>query len=232
WSFMSETITTVIGYATEIGNGIINTLTEIINTGKNTVIQALTTIWETIKGMVQTVIDIGKSIGDGLMNAISGAVESGIQALQSVLDGIVSVAQATYDKIMNLVNKAKSAASGLSNLVTTGTLAGGEQIQLGPAMQAVNQATGGIIQSSKGGTLVRAAEAGMNEAFVPLPDGKSIPISFNNLPDFSALTRGNNESINVSFGDITINNKTDEKEFLKQIESTVSNALVRRNGRR
>ena len=36
---------------------------------------------------------------------------------------------------------------------------------------------GGIIKAHQGGTLVQAAEAGMNEAFVPLPNGKSIPVS-------------------------------------------------------
>jgi hypothetical protein len=36
---------------------------------------------------------------------------------------------------------------------------------------------GGIIKANPGGTLVQAAEAGINEAFVPLPNGKSIPVT-------------------------------------------------------
>ena len=39
-------------------------------------------------------------------------------------------------------------------------------------------ASGGIIRSQPGGTTVRAAEAGLNEAYVPLPDGDSIPVKF------------------------------------------------------
>jgi hypothetical protein len=38
-------------------------------------------------------------------------------------------------------------------------------------------ATGGVIKSTPGGVGVVAGEAGRNEAFVPLPDGKSIPVA-------------------------------------------------------
>lgn len=37
-------------------------------------------------------------------------------------------------------------------------------------------ASGGILSASRGGSLVRFAEAGMNEAGVPLPDGRRIPV--------------------------------------------------------
>jgi hypothetical protein len=39
-------------------------------------------------------------------------------------------------------------------------------------------AKGGILKSQPGGTLVNAAEVGINEAFVPLPNGKKIPVEF------------------------------------------------------
>jgi hypothetical protein len=41
---------------------------------------------------------------------------------------------------------------------------------------ATPQANGGVIRATPGGVNVLAAEAGKNEAFVPLPDGKSIPV--------------------------------------------------------
>ena len=44
------------------------------------------------------------------------------------------------------------------------------------AVTATPQANGGVIRATTGGVNVLAAEAGMNEAFVPLPDGKSIPV--------------------------------------------------------
>jgi hypothetical protein len=228
WNFMSESINTVIGFAKEIADGLINTINDIIIGGKDIIVSTLTTIWDSIKGMIDIVVEIGGNIGKGLMDAISGAIEAGVDAINAVLDGIVSAAQATYDKIMAIVNLAKSAASGISNLATSGTLAGGTTIQLGEAMMA----TGGIIKAQQGGTLVRAAEAGKNEAYVPLPDGNSIPVSFSNLPDFSALSGNASNNVNINFGDVNINNDIDEREFFKRVESTVSNALIRRNGRR
>jgi D-alanyl-D-alanine carboxypeptidase len=46
---------------------------------------------------------------------------------------------------------------------------------------------GGVINAKPGGTKVVAAEAGMNEAFVPLPNGKSIPVEIKNnfMRDYS-----------------------------------------------
>jgi hypothetical protein len=41
------------------------------------------------------------------------------------------------------------------------------------------QANGGVISARSGGTAVLAAEAGLNEAFVPLPDNRSIPVTMN-----------------------------------------------------
>ena len=53
-----------------------------------------------------------------------------------------------------------------------------------------NRANGGINQAQPGGTLIRVAEAGLNEASVPLPDGKTIPVT---LSDNMLTTRQFNE---------------------------------------
>ena len=55
---------------------------------------------------------------------------------------------------------------------------------------------GGIIKANPGGTLVQAAEAGMNEAFVPLPNGKSIPVT---IPGIDKLTNKITEKISDKF---------------------------------
>ena len=44
-------------------------------------------------------------------------------------------------------------------------------------------ATGGIIGARRGGVRILAAEAGLNEAFVPLPDGKRIPIDMSSMAE-------------------------------------------------
>lgn len=51
-----------------------------------------------------------------------------------------------------------------------------EDIAQAPATTDKKMANGGIIPAAPGGVDVVAAEAGMNEAFVPLPDGKTIPV--------------------------------------------------------
>ena len=53
-----------------------------------------------------------------------------------------------------------------------------------------NRANGGINQAQPGGTLIRVAEAGLNEASVPLPDGKTIPVT---LSDNMLTTKQFNE---------------------------------------
>jgi len=227
WTFMTETITTVTGYATEIANGIINTINDLITTGKDTIINTFNNIWETIKGMVQTVIDIGTSIGEGLMNAINGAIEMGKSAIETTINGIVSIAQTAYDNVMSIVNSAKAIASAPIEVVANVASAAGEMVG------SYGLANGGIIKPTRGGTLATLAEAGMAEAAVPLPDGRSIPVSFNNLPDFSALSNNQNTGdVNINFGDVTISNDMDSKEFFKKVEISVNEALLRRNGRR
>jgi len=52
----------------------------------------------------------------------------------------------------------------------------GAQAQADLSDTAIPQAAGGIVAARKGGTLVQIAEAGLNEANVPLPDGRRIPV--------------------------------------------------------
>lgn len=49
-------------------------------------------------------------------------------------------------------------------------------------------ADGGIVKARPGGQLIKAAEVGMNEAFVPLPDGNKIPVKLDlNASDFGKI---------------------------------------------
>lgn len=49
-------------------------------------------------------------------------------------------------------------------------------------------ANGGILKAKTGGQIIKAAEAGMNEAFVPLPNGNKIPVSLDmKMPDFQSI---------------------------------------------
>lgn len=51
-------------------------------------------------------------------------------------------------------------------------------------------ADGGILKAKTGGQLVKAAEVGMNEAFVPLPDGNKIPVNLDmKMPQMTDLAK-------------------------------------------
>jgi hypothetical protein len=65
------------------------------------------------------------------------------------------------------------------NIATIGDLKGWASQKMGGVGYDVAAALGGIIPASKRGTRVLAGEAGLNEAFVPLPDGKTIPVTVN-----------------------------------------------------
>jgi len=73
----------------------------------------------------------------------------------------------------------------------------------------IKMALGGIITAKPGGTKVTVGEAGFNEAFVPLPDGKTIPVSMDksfkefvkylSTLDSEQLARSNSMSTDKSF---------------------------------
>ena len=56
----------------------------------------------------------------------------------------------------------------------------GEPKQTQAPVAPAPAANGGVIRATPGGVNVLAAEAGKNEAFVPLPDGKTIPVQMVN----------------------------------------------------
>jgi hypothetical protein len=70
-----------------------------------------------------------------------------------------------------------------------------------------NRANGGINQAQPGGTLIRVAEAGLNEASVPLPDGKTIPVT---LSDNMLTTKQFNEQ----FATVMANNNQPKQQIV------------------
>jgi len=73
--------------------------------------------------------------------------------------------------------------------------------------QVPNRANGGINQAQPGGTLIRVAEAGLNEASVPLPDGKTIPVT---LSDNMLTTKQFNEQ----FATVMANNNQPKQQIV------------------
>jgi hypothetical protein len=73
------------------------------------------------------------------------------------------------------------------NIATIGDLKGWASQKMGGVGYA---AMGGIVPARRGGTPIIAGEAGLNEAFVPLPNGKSIPVTVNFAEVISKSTSG------------------------------------------
>jgi hypothetical protein len=75
-----------------------------------------------------------------------------------------------------------------------------EGFKPGEVLQA---AMGGIVPARRGGTKMIAGEAGLNEAFVPLPDGKTIPVT-------------------VNFAEVLSKSGSGFADIVQQLQSTVS----------
>ena len=75
-------------------------------------------------------------------------------------------------------------------------------------------ANGGVIPAVKGGVNVLAAEAGKNEAFVPLPDGKTIPVTI----------AGNEEQMGMMAAQL---DRLDDMIQLMQTQVSVSEKILR-----
>lgn len=247
WDFLVTIVTTVTDYATQIGNAIIDTITGLINSGAETIQSTFASIWNFLTNTIATVTDAGSQIGEGLMNAISSAIEAGVSLIQGAIDGVINVVQGAYDSVMSIVDSIKNAVTGASTAAAnvpsppSGQSGGGVDTNTGDGMseserfnKKYKMATGGIVRGSLGGTSIIAGDENTPEAVVPLPNGKSIPVSMPNMPDFSALAiaGGGSSSINVSFGDIVINNDQDEKQFIRKVERAINDAMIRMNGRR
>lgn len=91
--------------------------------------------------------------------------------------------------------------------------------------QVPARANGGINQAQPGGTLIRVAEAGLNEASVPLPDGKTIPVT---LSDNVLTTKQFNEQ----FATVMANNNQPKPQIVapaaptgSEIASSVASAF-------
>jgi hypothetical protein len=138
-----------------------------------------------------------KATTDVLTSQISKAATAFSDATTALTRGITPILKNYTEKGMGPTQ------SGLADTVKEGNvrnkqaleaISGMEVLMRGNAPQrnerVPNRANGGINQAQPGGTLIRVAEAGLNEASVPLPDGKTIPVT---LSDNMLTTRQFNE---------------------------------------
>ena len=91
----------------------------------------------------------------------------------------------------------------------------------------VKMATGGVIKARPGGTQVLAAEAGKDEAFVPLPDGKSIPVKIKSQDNMLMPSGGSTADVG------SVNFAARDNDLMPDMRNTLDNlaeALSSNNG--
>jgi hypothetical protein len=82
-------------------------------------------------------------------------------------------------------------------------------------------AKGGVVTSP---TLAMIGEGNMNEAVVPLPDGRRIPVEMSGVGQSSV-------SIEINMGGVTISNDVDRESFFREMETRLARAVqLRRAG--
>jgi hypothetical protein len=109
------------------------------------------------------------------------------------IDSVTRAIGVSPDTKLNLLNSSQRQAM-LASISKV------EGFRPGEVLQA---ATGGIVSARRGGTKLIAGEAGMNEAFVPLPDGKTIPVT-------------------VNFAEVLSKSGSGFADIVQQLQSTVS----------
>lgn len=81
-------------------------------------------------------------------------------------------------------------------------------------------AEGGIVGSRAGGLDVTVGEGMYNEAIVPLPDGRSIPVRIEGGV-------GGGHTISVNLGGVVIKNGMDAQELVRMITTAIDNQLLK-----
>ena len=110
------------------------------------------------------------------------------------------------------------------HIETVGDLKGWASEKMGGVGYA---AMGGIVPARRGGTKMIAGEAGLNEAFVPLPDGKTIPVTVNFAEVLSKSGSG--------FADIvqqlqsTVNSQTNVDTMAQAFRSVLADVMQQRD---
>ena len=88
-----------------------------------------------------------------------------------------------------------------------------------------HMARGGIIRARPGGSTVTAGEAGQNEAFVPLPDGRNIPVAMDQRfqSQLADIISEMNSVNRVNFSDIARRSETSIRSLDGMISGMIPN---------
>lgn len=185
----------------------------------------------TIASAKSVIIDTWDSVWSGFSVAVQNAWDGVMAVIEPAVDWIVSKIEA----LIRAFERAKGIASGIGNAVSSGWNSA-KSVGSG-AINGIKTMGGDILPFANGGigdfgfgsgikrspVIGLAGEAGP-EAIVPLPDGRSIPVTMTG-------GRSGGSTINIRVGDIVVEgNVTSERELTRSISETIAQHVVEKFG--
>lgn len=145
-----------------------------------------------------------------------GQVQVSFKAMQNTFTTGLSAMQTAAQEKVTAINKLLAQMQ--AALDKMGVLSGGGE-QAAPITSVSipkKFATGGVVDSP---TLAMIGEGGYNEAVVPLPDGRRIPVQMSGDGGSKQVT------VNMNFGDVQISKEVDAENFFAKMEDRLTRAI-------
>lgn len=131
------------------------------------------------------------------------------------------MATVTQTTVENVKKQLEALRTALSQAQTDAQYAAQATANLSSSRTAKPKfAAGGVVGSQAGGVDVTVAEGMYNEAIVPLPDGRSIPVRIEG-------SGGQGNQITVNLGGVTIKNDMDVQQMVRTITTAIDNQLLK-----
>jgi len=202
---------------------------------------AQTKMAEKANKLKQDLQGIASTIGDSFGNAFKGIITGSMTAQQALAGFFQSIGDSFADMAAKMISEwlKVEAIKGIQNILgmlnPAGALGGAAAgagsapgLNIAGMMQYANApsitpfATGGIVT---GPTLGLVGEGRYNEAVVPLPDGKSIPVDLSGMGG-GAGAISTNIVINVSNGQAQSNSSGGASDLGRKMEGAVKQVIV------
>lgn len=175
--------------------------------------------WEGMKEMFELSGEIIKEVWSNMWQNVSDTAVGFVDGIKDAVQGMVDWITEKIDWALNKLSSAKQAVSdlyaGASNIIESSGV--GQVIRNTLGVDSENmKANGGVFSGgfqafANGGivnqpTLGLIGEGSMNEAIVPLPDGKSIPVQMTGSSGRNISSNTSNTIINVNLGGLELAN--------------------------
>lgn len=203
--FFTEVWTTIKDAAILVFNIIADSFMMALENMKNTLIAIL----DAFLSLFGTSTDEILALWDSLWASFSGVITGYAGGIKNVISSLMTFLSEKVTAIINAVqdawNYVKGLASGATDAILGASAAGDAA---GSSYTPAAFATGGIVT---GPTMALIGEGGMNEAVVPLPDGRSIPVEVRG-------SQSGTSTVILHQGDVIINNTQDVDSYFQTMK--------------